>query len=162
MSDETAFDISRYYSPDELATIKRELASALMRYPMDPAKAVMEVEPRVTHHSVLFRMQYDPEVNAYMSELRRSDLGVKSLLPTKEEFAATIYREGMSARTADVKLDYFKLLAQVMGFVETGKGSGNGNVAIAQQNVIVLPAKQDGKDFEGKWIEYGRQLTGTK
>lgn len=161
MSFNQSLDINNFYTTQELPDIKRELAAAFMRYPQDPMKAIAEIEPRTTHHAALANLQYDAEVNELMRQFRRGDAGVTSLMPSKEEFAAIVYREGMNARHPDTKLDYFKLFAQVMEY--TGKkDDGKGATNIAQQNVIVLPAKQDNKDFEGKWIEYGRELTGAK
>jgi len=145
------------YTPEELAAIKPRLADAFLKYPFDIPGAMRSVEPRVTHHPFLASLQYDPELNQLMRE-RNNQEGAKSTLPTKEEFAATIWNDAAKARTSDVKLDFYKLFASVMGYVEKpGNPSGN-TTNIATQNVLVMPAKQAGGDFEDKWIGYGAKL----
>jgi len=149
-----------FYTADEATTKKKEFAAALMRDPLHPEKAALSIESRATHVSyILNNWQYDREVNGYMAEIRE-EKGAAATIPTKEEFAATLFSEGNAARTSDVKLDYFKLFAEVMGYIDKGKGTvvNNNNNLIQQRNVIVLPAKRPAKEIEGELMEQQRQL----
>jgi len=148
-----------FYTPDEAKEKKREFAAALMRFNTDPVKAAREVESRVMHFNyILQNWQYDNEVNNYMKEIRDAG-GLASTIPTKEEFAATIYREGSDIRAADIKLDYFKLFAQVMGFIEKGGVNVNTtNNVITQRNVVVLPQQIPAKELEAELMEQQRNL----
>lgn len=150
-----------FYSDEALEPKKREFAAALMRSPLDPVKAAYAVESRVTHiNHILNNWQYDPLVNEYMAEIRDRD-GLAATIPTKEEFAATLYHEGQSARSPDTKLDFYKLFADVMGYIEKGKGTviNNNNSVFQQRNVLVMPQQLPAEDMEDKLIEYQRELT---
>lgn len=148
-----------YYTPEETQVKKREFAAALMRYNTDPMKAAREVESRISHiNFILSNWQYDNEVNNYMKEIR-DEAGLTSTIPTKEEFAAALMRESLDIRQADIKLDFLKLFAQVMGYIEKGGVSVNtNNNIITQQNVVVLPQQVAAKDLEAELMEQQRKL----
>lgn len=152
-------DLSFYHTPEEIETKKREFAAALMRNPLSPDKAVREVESRLPHIShILQNWQYDADVNQYMRELRDIE-GVSASIPTKEQFAAKLYMEANECRTKDMALDYYKLFAEVMGFVDKGRGTTiNNNSVLNQRNVLVMPQMRQANEIEGELVEQQKQL----
>jgi len=137
------------YTSDEIQDKKRAFALAFMRYPTDPARAAREVETRSAYISfILNNWQFDDEVQAYMLEIREQsrNTGTAPELPSKEQFAATLWKEAQECRTKDTKLDYLKLMASVMGYIEKPSNVTNINNTMDNRKVIVLPAKATSLD----------------
>lgn len=150
-----------YPTEDELQAKKKEYAAALIRDPWHRGVAARLVEPRETHIAfILSNWQFDNDVNRYMQELQ-AEKKTEAIIPTKEEFAAAVYRDALTCKTSDMKLDYYKLFASLMGYVEKPGSATNNTTNNIQQNVLVLPAKETGKEYEDKWIDYGNKITAT-
>lgn len=149
-----------YYTAEEEKAKKEAFARALMRNPMFPDKAAREVESRVTHISyILTHWQYDAEVNRLMAEVLETE-GVRAKVPTKDEFAASLITEANECRDKETKLDYYKLFASVMGYVEKPSATTiNNTVNNVKSNVLVLPERKSPKEIEARVIEQQRQLT---
>lgn len=78
----------------------------------------------------------DPIVLEYLAETEDDDA---EALPTKDEFAAELLRQARETKSSAVKLDYMKLFATVMGFVEKPRdNSPQVNVAIVNK-VMRMP-----------------------
>lgn len=152
----------QYYTPDEAKAKKQAFAMALLRDPFHPEIAVLEVERRAPHISyILTHWQYDSEVNALM-EAALADRGAAAKIPSKDEFAASLITEANTCRDKETKLDFLKLFASVMGYVEKPaavKVETNNTINNVKNNVILLPAPQDGQSLEAELMEYQRQLT---
>ena len=149
-----------FYSPDELLAKKREFAAVLMKQPVyDITGAVRMGESRLTHQNYIARSNwhFDAQVNEFMKELR-TDIGLAAIIPTKEEFAAKLYSDISGLRDAEVKLDYYKLFASIMGYIEKPNNPTGNTSVLVQQNVLVMPALQDDENYQAKIIEHQRSL----
>lgn len=151
-----------YYTPAEATAKKRAFAAALMLDPMHRDRAAMAVETRSTHVSyILSQWQFDNEVNAFM-EAMYAEKGAKSKIPTKDEFAASLIIEANECRDKETKLDFLKLFASVMGYVEKPAAvsvTTNNTLNNVKNNVIILPAPAEGITLEAELMEYQRKLT---
>lgn len=152
-----------YYSTEEeLQAKKREYAAALVRDPWHRDIAARFVEQRETHVSfILTNWQFDNDVNRYMRELHDAQK-TEALIPTKEDFAASIYRDALLLRDAETKLDYYKLFASIMGYVEKPGGNAVQTTNIAQQNVLIMPPSVNAESIEDRLIEQQRKLINAK
>jgi hypothetical protein len=150
-----------YYTDDEAKAKKEAFAKALMINPHHPDRAAMSIESRASHVSyILTHWQYDPEVYAHMEALLKVE-GQKAKIPTKEEFAASLISEANECRDKETKLDYFKLFANVMGYVEKPGAVTNINNTVnnVKSNVLVLPERKPAAEIEGRVMEQQRLLT---
>lgn len=90
----------------------------------------------------------DPGVMEIMTKII-DERGAFGGLPSKEEFALKLWGEADSARSATTKLDFYKLFATVMGYVEkpAEKATTNVNVAIVNK---VMQVRRSGNDEEAR------------
>lgn len=147
-----------YPTDEELQAKKREFAAALVRDPWHRDAAARFVEQRDTHIAfILNNWQFDSDVNRYMREIH-DEQKTEALVPTKDEFAAQVWRDALQCPHKDMKLDYYKLFASVMGFVEKPGGNAGPVTNIANQNVLVLPPTQSADNIEARLIEQQRNL----
>jgi hypothetical protein len=124
------------YDAETAASLKRAFASAIQRLG-DPYGAARAIEP--TGHPGRIAWIVDnwyeaPEIQQIVLE-RNAKLGIASKLPNKEEFAATVFKEAGEIKDNKTRLEYYRTVAEVMGFIEKGKGANNTNV-----NVTALPS----------------------
>lgn len=158
----TGADEIEYYPPAEVEAKKRAFAQALMRDPMHPERAAFAIEPRASHVSyILTHWQYDAQVHAFMLELVDGVGAAKATIPTKDEFAASLIREANECRDKETKLDFLKLFAGVMGYVEKPAAvsvTTNNTLNSVKNNVILMPTPQDGQSLEAELMEYQRKL----
>jgi hypothetical protein len=153
-------DETQYYTDDERAEKKIAFARALLLSPMDPAKAARSIEPRSSHIAfILAHWQYDAEVNKIMENMVLKD-GAKAKLPSKDEFAASLISEAADCRDKETKLDYLKLFASVMGYVEKSgvAVTTNNTINNVKNNVILLPTPIKGETLEMELMEHQRKL----
>ena len=148
------------YAAEEIETKKREFAAAYLRNPLRPDIAAREVDSRssfVTY--ILTNWQLDPEVQNYMNEVRQ-EAGPKATVPTKEQFAAEIYRQAGEISNYDLKRDYFELFAKVMGYIERPAAVvNNNNLNVDQRSVIMLPARNPNvEDWTSRAQENHKQI----
>lgn len=153
---------TQYYTPEEATAKKKAYALELLRDPFHRDKAAMAVESRSTHVSyILTHWQFDNEVNRFMEEAYQ-ERGAKATIPTKDEFAASLIREANECRDKETKLDFLKLFASVMGYVEKPAAvsvTTNNTLNNVKNNVIILPAPAEGITLEAELMEYQRKLT---
>lgn len=138
------------YTADEIELKKRQLAAALLRTPNDPNGAVASVEPRRDFQLYMLNTWLnDDDVKRYMHEIYMS-AGATSHVPSKEEFAAELYREARDCKSKDLKLDYMKLLADVMGYIEKKPANviNNNNLVDNRSVMVVPPLPEDEKSIE--------------
>jgi hypothetical protein len=151
-----------YPSEAELQAKKREYAAALVRDPWHRDIAARFVEQRETHISfILTNWQFDNDVNRYMREIHDAQK-TEALIPTKEDFAASIWRDALMCNQRDMKLDYYKLFASVMGYVEKPGGNAAPTTNIAQQNVLIMPPSRDAESIVAALVEQQRKLINVK
>lgn len=152
----------QYYTPDEAKAKKIAFANALILDPFHPEKAAVAVEPRLTHSSyILTHWQYDREVNEIMEAAFLSK-GAKAKIPSKDEFAASLISDANECRDKEIKLDFLKLFATVMGYIEKPAAvqvQTNNTVNNVKNNVILMPAPVAGQTLEAELMEYQRKLT---
>lgn len=152
-----------YPTETELQAKKREYAAALIRDPWHRDKAARFVEPRETHISyIVNNWQFDNDVNRYMRELQE-EKKTDAIIPTKEDFAASVFRDALTCRDADTKLNYYKLFASVMGFIEKPSTVVNNNNNTQKiTNVLVMPAMAKAETIEHELVEYQHKLISGK
>lgn len=147
------------YGPDEIEKVKRAFAAALLKTPMDPVRAAASVEPRSAYvNFILANWQFDPDVQEYMRQLRE-DKGAEAAIPSKEEFAAQLYKDANECRDKSTKLDYMKLFAEVMGFkVKPAETIINNNNTVDNRRVVMMPPPPSIDDWEAAAIESQAKL----
>lgn len=158
MSDTSEFT---YYTPEEAKAKKRAFAMALLLDPFHADKAAKSIETRAPHLAyIMAHWQFDNEVNAIM-EAAFLEKGAAAKIPTKDEFAASLITEANDCRDKETKLDFLKLFASVMGYVEKPAAVKieNNTLNNVKNNVILMPAPRDGQSMEAELMEYQRQLT---
>lgn len=130
----------------ETDALKRRFAEAFARNPQDAFAAARTIEPNV------IRAQYiasywvnDPVVSDHIDALSAKH-GPAALLPTKDEFALKIMGLADEIPNKDLKLDYLKLAAELMGFLPKNGGTTiNNNVAVVNK-VMKVPAFANRED----------------
>lgn len=136
------------YEPEEIESRKRAFAAALLQTPLDPVAAAQAVEPRSHFQQfIIAHWQYDADVQNYMRELRDS-LGTEARIPSKDEFAAALWSEAQQIRANDLKLDYYKLLAKVLGYEEKPSSGPVIQNNFDNRRVILVPAPTPIDDWE--------------
>lgn len=129
-----------FYDADTTERLKLAFAAALQRHPSNAFDAAREIEPSGHPGRAMWIVEnwYDtPEIQAVVIE-RDAKLGVKSRLPDKDEFAATVYREAGEIRDNKTRLEYYRTVGEVLGFIKEGKSSAVAAVNVAMPNRIRL------------------------
>jgi hypothetical protein len=132
---------------DDTDALKRAFAVALCRNPNEPYQAARQIEPNAGRASYIAAYwPGDPLVMSHMEKVS-VDQGAAAFLPTKEEFAKRVLDASQEITRHDVKLDYMKLFAAVMGYVEKPSDRPNVNVAIVNKVMAVprYPNKEDAR-----------------
>ncbi len=148
---------------DEATTVKLKEAfgAALLRHPLNPYDAAREIEPNNSVGRANYIVQNwmeDPIVIA-AGGARYAELGAKAGLPSKDELALKVYREEVKDPT--IRLAYYKFVAELLGFIEKGSGSGvNVNILNAPK-VMMVPAFSSEAEWEKTAIEQQRALAKT-
>lgn len=123
---------------EETDELKRQFAVALLDNPRDPysAAATFESDPGRAQY-IAMNWPNDALVIATMREAFEEGIGGEAL-PTKEEFALTLWDQARETKSATTKLDYLKLFASVMGYVEKPTEKASVNVAVVNK-VMAVP-----------------------
>lgn len=135
-------DVAAPYTSEEIIAKKREFAAAFLQFPNDPSRAASMIEARVAHKSyIVLYWPHDAEVQVFMNEIMKSKGAVASVPEDKYQFARQIYLDALECKDKDTKLDYFKLFADVMGYIEKNKGTtiNNNNNMIDNRSIMLMP-----------------------
>lgn len=126
--------------------LKRAFAEVLLRMPDDPYGAARLVEPHMGKAQFISAYWlHDPLVVAHM-ETTYAVKGAAAVIPTKDEFAASVLKLAHEYKTADSKLDFLKLFASVVGYIEKPSGMGGGNTTINNTvNKVMIVHKNDNR-----------------
>lgn len=129
------------YAPDEMTEMKRRFAAALLLTPTEPDRAVASIEPRTAYANyILEHWQLDAEVQEFMRVAIVDQGSAGAHIPSKEEFAAQLFADARECKTKDLKLDYLKLFASVMGYVvKPAETAITNNVVVDNRKVIMIP-----------------------
>lgn len=132
------------YPAETEKLLKKLFAAEWARQHDNPFEAARQVEDQIGKaHFIATNWINDADVLAEVARLR-AELGPMSHVPTKEQFAAEVYKSSKDCKTAGDKLSYLKFFAQVMGYVEK-----EGGVTINNNQWAVLSEPVT----EEKWIE---------
>lgn len=102
----------------ETDALKCRFAEAFLRQIDDAYAAAKTVVPDMSRATyIATNWPDDPFVVAEMDRLS-IERGAAATLPTKEEFAAKLLEQATETKSSATKLDYYKLFASVMGYVE--------------------------------------------
>lgn len=122
---------------------KRAFAEAWLRNPTKPYDAAVSILGFTQWaHIAATQWIIDPIVQGEKERLL-DEFGAKHFLPTKEEMAQVLLAEAAGARNAEDKARFFKLAADIMGYIErpaVNVNSNNTNVT----TVKVLKVKDHG------------------
>lgn len=144
----------KFYDDETAHKLKLAFAAALLRNPHNPYDAAREIEPTQTEgraHWIVENWLDDPVVIAGMGDRVAEYGAARAGLPSKEELALRVYREADKVKEASTKLSYFRLVADVMGYVEKGGSNINVNTNILNQpKVQRVPVFATDEDWERK------------
>lgn len=137
------------WNESELPAIKEALAKSILRNPGDVWKAAQEVDPRpIAVQHLVQVMVMDAEVQSHIYRMRREGTANTSIIPTKEELAAKIMIETNAVRDPETKLKYYKLVADMMNYIDK-PAQANVNISnVAKQTVMVVPMAQTLDEWE--------------
>lgn len=147
--------------PEPTATLLKKLfAAALLRNPDNPFEAAREVEPHFGKaHVIATTWTEDDTVVQERSRLVAA-LGPISQVPTKEQFAAEIYKKAGTAKPGSEQLSYYQFFAKVMGYIEApGRGDGVNLQIINQQKTMIVPVAASDDEWEKRAKAHQEVLT---
>lgn len=147
------------YLSNEIEAKKRAFAAAFLRSPMNPVEAARSIENRHAYVDyIVSNWQFDIEVQQYMNELR-DERGAAANLPAgKEEFLGILYREVGAIRDPETRLKYYKLVADVSGYIDKPASVVNNNLAVDNRKVVLMPPPQSRDEWEQETIAQQARL----
>lgn len=115
----------------------------------DAYAAARAVSPQCMSTASMIAMQWptDAGVLSHMSDVI-AERGEYGDLPTKEDFALKLWHQADEARSPGVKLDFYKLFATVMGYVEKPAERPTTNVNVIVNKVMQV--RRSGSDEEAR------------
>lgn len=146
---------SDFYTPDQAAKLKKLFAHALMHQPDNAFAAARQVETNPGAVSYIATRWPDDETVIFHRREALALSGPLSQVPTKEEFAAAVYRDLPPVKEADARLRYMRFFAELMGYIDTGKNKVEVNLggSIAGK-VLPIPVAVDDVTWEKKAREH--------
>jgi hypothetical protein len=136
---------------------KLAFAKAILRNPDCFAAALSVVADTGKALQIANQWPSDPIVVAEKIRIVEEE-GPRSLLPTKEEQAADIYKMATDSKLAEEdRLKAHRLYAEVMGHIE--KPAVDNSTKIVAQSVMIVKDHGDDKDWEQRTVEQQRTLT---
>lgn len=127
---------------------KKDFALAWLRNQSEPLVAAREIvgQNSVLALSILQNWTCDPVVLQYRKELLE-EYGEESFLPSKADMVKKLLKEIESNHDPDIRLKYYKLCADIQGFLQ--KDSININTTVGNQtNVMLVPTSRSDDDWE--------------
>lgn len=145
---------------EETDALKLRFAKAYARNPKDAYAAARTIEAdygKAQH--MASNWPSDPIVLEYLAEQSEVD---PDKLPTKDEFAAELLKQARETNSSAVKLDYMKLFATVMGYVEKPReATTNVNVAVVNKVMRVPRSRTDDEARERIAANQARLINAT-
>lgn len=134
----------------ELTTTRNEkqlFAVAMLKPGADPYAVALEVFGGDIPKALIASRQWpsDPEVLEYR-EIALEDNGAEAYLPSKAEVVTEIWTKAKATLNADTAFKGFKLVADIMGYVDKPGTTVNNNTLVDNRKVMVV--KDHGTDDE--------------
>ena len=140
-----------YEDNDDTKALKQQFALALLRTPNDAYGAARTVEPHPGKASwIVQNWSQAPDVLEYMSQAQIT-LGVQARLPSQAEFAAILLTDAQAIEDKETKLKYYKLFADVQGYIAKEGGNVTNNNLIVNK-VMAYPMATSAEDWEAHAI----------
>jgi len=137
---------------------KTAFAIELLKSPDNPLKAALVIEPNTGE--ALRMVHFWSNDNFVLSEKARllKECGAKSFLPTKEEFAKSVYKLAQTAgEELKDRLTAFRLYGDIMGFIE--KPGINVNTNVITNRVMVVNSNGSNDEWEQRLLQQQKKLT---
>lgn len=146
------------YSEPTATLLKKLFAAEWLRNEDNPFAAAREVESD-TGKAIYIAQRWvdDPLVLEEKARLVGA-MGKLARVPTKEDFAAELYKTAGECKTPTDKLNYFKFFAELMGYVEKGNGSGVNVNIMNQQKTMLVPVASSEDEWERLAQAHSRTL----
>lgn len=144
------------------ATDEKQLyALALLKTPNDPYKAALDVVAGDCARALVMSREWpqDPEVIEYKTQALQ-DMGEDAFLPSKADVVRAIWQKAEECRDADTAFKGYKLVADIMGYVEKPGGTTiNNNTLVDQRKVMVVTDHGTDEEWEAKLLKQQAALT---
>lgn len=140
--------------------LKKLFAAAWVRNPDNAWDAAREIEQDHGRQMyIINRWQDDADVLAEKTRLL-AHFGPAAKVPDKQTFAAEVYQAGRDAKNNSEKLANFKFFAELMGYVETGRGGGvNVNVnQVLGAKIMAVPVAASETQWEAQARAHSEKL----
>ncbi|MBA3352224.1 MAG: hypothetical protein H0U23_07345 [Blastocatellia bacterium] len=135
------------YPPDEMQAHKIAFAAAYLRFPGDASAAAFSIERHPGRaYWICQNWAMDDSVLALMGK-SLEEVGDRAAVPTKEQFAAQIWKDAMEVRGTN-RLEYYELFAKIMGFVAKPADTVVNNNIVSVNRVIMMPHAKSMDDWE--------------
>jgi len=146
------------YEEPHATALKKLFAAALLRNPDNAWNAAREVEEHPGRANFIATRWIDDETVLAEKGRLLSVMGPIAKVPTKEEFAAELYRSAGECKSASDKLSYLKFFSDVMGFVERGTGNGVTVNLLNQQKTMIVPVAASDEEWEIAAVAHQKRL----
>lgn len=142
-----------------LSELQKQYAELLLREP-EPFKAAYLLYPNPTDATkavsiVSERWHLMPEVLEYQTKLLNTEDGLRRYLPSKLEFARSLFGYANECSNHEYRIKYLELVAKVMSFVDKPLPSA---VTINDNRVLVVKDHGTDDQWEKKTIEHQAKL----
>lgn len=139
---------------------KQLYALALLRHPDDTYKAALEVVGGDLARALVMSREWpqDPEVIEYKT-LALADKGEEAFLPSKADVVRAIWGKAEKCSDPDVAFKGYKLVADIMGYVEKPGTTINNNTLVDQRKVMVVTDHGTDEEWEAKLLAQQAALT---
>jgi hypothetical protein len=154
----SAFDM--FPDNEETAKLKTEFAVAILRFPEQAFKAGQEVFGADTGRALYVASNWikDPFVESEKIRLVK-EKGARSFLPTKEDYARTVWELANGDRTPiEDKRHLLALYGDIMGYKTQAEKAGI-NVNVTQNKVMVIRDHGTDADWERQAAAQQHRLT---
>ncbi len=141
-----------YPDTEDTKRLKQAFAIALLKTPNDSYGAAKTIESHPGRASwIAMNWTFAEDVLEFMT-LAQTALGARSRLPSQDEFAAVLYSDAAKIADNEIKLKYYKLFADVMGYISK-EGSTNINTNLTINKVMAYPIASSPEAWEAHAIK---------
>jgi hypothetical protein len=139
---------------------KQLYAHALLKHPDDPYKAALMVVGGDLARGLVMSREWpqDPEVIEYRA-MALADKGEDAFLPSKADVVRAIWDKAEKCRDPDVAFKGYKMVADIMGYVEKPGTTINNNTLVDQRKVMVVTDHGTDEEWEAKLLKQQAALT---
>lgn len=139
---------------------KQAYALALLKCPDDPYKAALTVVGGDLARALVMSRDWpqDPEVTEHQAVVL-ADKGEDAFLPSKAEVVRAIWKKAEGCRDPDTAFKGYKLVADIMGYVEKPGTTVNNNTLVDNRKVMIVKDHGTDEEWEAKLLAQQAALT---